>query len=207
MRSAWTPWIAAGLLLAVGIVAYYALSERLRPRVELPVYGQVPDFQLLDHEGRPISLADLKGRYWVAEFFFASCAGICLQMNQNMTEVQRAFLDRADQVKIVSFTVDPERDTPEVLKAYSQNWNARLEQWIFVTGPKPEIYRLARHGFKLAADEIPPQEEGGPYDFIHSSKFALVDPQGQIRGYYDGTDREEVRRLIGDLKRLLRSGS
>jgi protein SCO1/2 len=207
MRSAWTPWIAAGLLLAVGIVAYYAISERLRPRVELPVYGQVPDFQLLDHEGRPISLADLKGRYWVAEFFFASCAGICLQMNQNMTEVQRAFLDRADQVKIVSFTVDPERDTPEVLKAYSQNWNARLEQWIFVTGPKPEIYRLARHGFKLAADEIPPQEEGGPYDFIHSSKFALVDPQGQIRGYYDGTDREEVRRLIGDLKRLLRSGS
>ncbi|MEN3009810.1 MAG: SCO family protein [Candidatus Bipolaricaulaceae bacterium] len=99
----------------------------------------------------------------------------------------------------------PRTGHPEVLKAYSRNWNARLEQWIFVTGPKPEIYRLARHGFRLhRTDEIPPQEEGGPYDFIHSSKFVLVDPQGQIRGYYDGTDRRAVETLIRDLRGLLR---
>ncbi|MCS7081687.1 MAG: SCO family protein [Bacteroidetes bacterium] len=207
MKRNRTLWIAGGLLAAAGLILYYAIADRGRSTAELPVYGQVPDFRLINHDEQPISLADLKGRYWVAEFFFASCAGICLQMNQNMTLVQQAFRDQPDRVKIVSFTVDPERDTPEILKAYSRNWNARLEQWIFVTGPKPEIYRLARYGFRLAADEIPPQEEGGPYDFIHSSKFVLVDPQGQIRGYYDGTDRKAVETLIRDLRSLLRKDS
>lgn len=169
----------------------------------LPVYWSVPDFRLIAHDGKPFGLKDLKGKIWVAEFFFASCAGICPIMNQNMTEVQKAFADNPNVI-IVSITVDPKNDTPEILREYRQNFGAMDGKWFFLTGDKKAIYRLARHGFKVAAEEVPPQEEGGPTDFIHSDRFILVDRLGRIRGFYNGTDKEQVRKLIADIKRLLR---
>ncbi|MEN3009809.1 MAG: SCO family protein [Candidatus Bipolaricaulaceae bacterium] len=102
MKRNRTLWIVGGLLAAAaGLTLYYAIADRGRSAPELPVYGRVPDFRLINHDEQPISLADLKGRYWVAEFFFASCAGICLQMNQNMRLVQQAFRDQPDRVKMV----------------------------------------------------------------------------------------------------------
>jgi protein SCO1/2 len=189
----------------VAIIAATAAFAHFLKRSEsgLPVYWSVPDFSLIAHDGKPFGLKDLKGKIWVAEFFFASCAGICPIMNQNMMEVQKAFADNPDVV-IVSITVDPKNDTPEVLREYRQNFNAMDGKWFFLTGDKKAIYRLARHGFKVAAEEVPPQEEGGATDFIHSDRFILIDRQGQIRGYYNGTDKEQVRKLIADIKRLLR---
>lgn len=168
----------------------------------LPVYWSVPEFQLIADDGKPFGSERLKGKIWVAEFFFASCAGICPIMNQNMMEVQKAFADNPD-VFIVSITVDPQNDTPKILREYRQNFDAIEGKWFFLTGDKKTIYQLARHGFKLAAEEVPPQEEGGPTDFIHSDRFVLVDRKGRIRGFYNGTEKSDVRKLIDDVHKLL----
>lgn len=186
---------------SVALALIWSWQRRHRD-APLPVFGVVPSFRLTSHTGKPISLKDLKGHVWVAEFFFASCAGMCLKMNANMAKVQRAFR-HIPKVKIVSFTVDPDRDTVSVLSEYAKNWGAVKGQWFFVTGAKKVIYRLARHGFKLAVREVPPEEEGGPTDFIHSDRFVLIDQDGRIRGYYRGTEPKEVARLIADIHRLL----
>ncbi len=169
----------------------------------LPVYWSVPDFRLIADDGKPITLADLKGKIWVSEFFFTSCAGICVEMNTNMMRVQKAFADNPD-VSIVSFTVDPQTDTVEILREYRKNYDALDGKWFFVTGEKKAIYRLARHGFKLTAQEVKPQEEGGLTDFIHSDRFVLVDRKGYIRGFYNGTEKRQVKKLIADIRKLLK---
>lgn len=196
-------------LQLLGLVAAFTLFVALafahlwiKSGNRLPVYWSVPDFQLIADDGKPFSSERLKGKVWVAEFFFASCAGICPIMNQNMMEVQKAFADNPD-VLIVSITVDPKNDTPEVLREYRRNFDAIEGKWFFLTGDKKAIYQLARHGFKLAAEEVPPKEEGGPTDFIHSDRFVLVDRQGRIRGFYNGTEKSEVRKLIADIRKLL----
>ncbi len=199
-------WHLSICLLAFTVVAAiiaFAFSHIQRQERKLPVYWQVPDFKLIDHNGKPFGLKELEGKIWVAEFFFASCAGICPIMNTNMMQVQKAFANNPD-VLIVSITVDPQNDTPEVLKEYRKDFNAMEGKWFFLTGDKKAIYRLARHGFKVAAEEMPPQEEGGPADFIHSDRFILVDRKGRIRGYYNGTSKEQVEKLIADIERLLR---
>ncbi len=190
------------LIAAISAVTAVAVWHQSR-QSGLPTYWSVPDFRLTTSDEQPISLADLKGKVWVAKFFFTSCAGICLQMSRNMTLVQRAFKDHPD-VLIVSFTVDPERDNPETLREYGKMFGAIQGKWLFVTGEKRAIYQLARHGFKLSVQEVKPEEEGGPTDFIHSDRLVLVDRKGRIRGFYDGTNREQVRRLINDMRRLLR---
>ncbi|MER3501037.1 MAG: SCO family protein [Candidatus Fervidibacterota bacterium] len=192
-------WLAIlGMLL--GVLGWLWNQQR---DSGLPVYWTVPDFQLIADNGKPITLADLRGKVWVAEFFFTSCAGICLEMNRNMQKVQHTFKGNPD-FRIVAFTVDPHRDTPDILREYGKNFGAQPGQWIFVTGEKKAIYRLARHGFRVTAQEVKPEEEGGPLDFIHSDRFILVDRQGRIRGYYNGTDEKQVARLIADIRRLLR---
>jgi protein SCO1/2 len=195
--------LSLGSLMAiVAVTAAFAYFLK-RNGSGLPVYSAVPDFRLTADDGKPITLSDLKGKIWVAEFFFASCAGICLDMNRNMVRVQKAFADNPD-VRIVSFTVDPQNDTPEILREYRKNFDAMDGKWVFVTGDKKAIYRLARHGFKVAAAEVKPQEEGGATDFIHSDRFILVDRKGRIRGYYNGTDKKQVDKLIADIRKLLR---
>jgi protein SCO1/2 len=195
--------LSLGSLMAiVAVTAAFAYFLK-RNGSGLPVYWAVPDFRLTADDGKPITLSDLKGKIWVAEFFFASCAGTCLDMNRNMVRVQKAFADNPD-VRIVSFTVDPQNDTPEILREYRKNFDAMDGKWVFVTGDKKAIYRLARHGFKVAAAEVKPQEEGGATDFIHSDRFILVDRKGRIRGYYNGTDKKQVDKLIADIRKLLR---
>ncbi len=197
-RIAETVSLATIALLGTAVVLAVLVTKRNR----LPYYWQVPPFQLTADDGHQISTEDLKGKVWVAEFFFASCAGICLQMNKNMMKVQAAFRDHPD-FWIVSFTVDPQTDTPKMLRLYKRNYNAIEGKWWFVTGDKKKIYRLARHGFKISVAEVPPSEEGGPRDFIHSDRFILVDRDGWVRGFYNGTDQKEVKRLIEDIRSIL----
>ncbi len=186
--------ISIGIFIALKIQIWKVSSAAV-----LPTYGEIPEFNLIEHHGGEISLERLKGNVWVADFFFTSCAGICPRMTEQMTRVQEAFRNDP-RVKLVSFTVDPERDSVWVLSEYAKGWGAVNGKWFFVTGEKKKIYELARLGFKLPVDD----GDGGPEDFIHSDKFVLVDAKGRIRGYYSGTDHEEVDKLIRDIKLILK---
>lgn len=197
----WTV-LALTLLSVTGAFVWSVVKEKA-DRSSLPLLGTLPDFEFPTHLGEPISARQLRGSVWVAMFFFTSCASICPIMNRNMTKVQAAFDDQPE-VKILAFTVDPQHDTVPILRAYSENWGAKPHKWYYVTGSKKALYRLAREGFKLAVEEAPPVEPGGPNDFIHSDRFVLVDRLGRIRGYYNGTDEAEVQKLITDLRRLLK---
>ena len=138
----------------------------------------------------------------MADFIFTTCGGACPAMTARMARLRR---EVPDEVVFVSFTVDPAHDTPEALSRYAASFKAD-DRWLFVTGPQKELYGLSTEGFKLAAMEVPPeqQKEGEDGPFLHSSKFVLVDRSGEIRGYYDSTDEEEMRALVADLTRLQR---
>lgn len=188
------------LSFAIGIYIVLMIEIKKMSSIEvLPLYGDIPEFSLVDHHGETINLEKLKGNIWVADFFFTSCAGICPRMTEQMTRVQEVFKNNP-KVKLVSFTVDPETDSVWVLSMYAKGWGAINGKWFFVTGEKKKIYDLARHGFKLPVEE----GDGGPGDFIHSDKFVLVDADGRIRGYYSGTEPEEVDKLIRDVKLILK---
>jgi protein SCO1/2 len=197
------------LLLAMAMVAFLlALWRRqdalVAQREALPVLGTVQnDFRLTTQWGDTLSLQDLKGKVWVAYFFFSTCPSICPIMNRNMTKVQEAIKDLPDTL-IVGFTVDPDTDKPEVLGRYGKNLGVQKGKWFYLTGDKTVIYRVARQSFKLAAEPAPNVQPGSTHDFIHSDKFVLVDRQGHIRGYYSGTDLDSVNQLIDDLRRIVR---
>ena len=168
---------------------------------DLPRFGRLPEFSLQDHHGDPATLAGLKGRIWVADFIFTRCGGACPAMTARMSRLRH---DVPDEVAFVSFTVDPANDTPEVLARYAANFKSDA-RWRFVTGRRTDLYALSTDGFKLAAMEVPaaqqrPGEGDGP--FLHSSKFVLVDRFGEIRGYYDSTDEDDVKKLAMDIARV-----
>jgi protein SCO1/2 len=167
---------------------------------DLPRFGRLPDFSLQDHRGHPATLAGLKGRIWVADFIFTRCGGACPAMTARMSRLRH---EVPDEVAFVSFTVDPANDTPEVLARYAANFKGD-PRWRFVTGRQKDLYALSTDGFKLAAMEVPPaeQEAGGDGPFLHSSKFVLVDRFGDIRGYYDSTDENEVKKLAADIAHI-----
>ncbi len=164
-----------------------------------PVQGPAPKFRLTDQSGRPFDAAALQGHPWIADFIFTSCPGQCAQMTRQMASLQSRL---PDNVQFVSISVDPRRDTPEVLARYAQANGARTQQWHFLTGEPARIERLARDGFRLSYAEG--TDPGEP--IIHSVRFVLVDPHGMIRGLYDGTDPEQVEHLVRDVQSLRRKG-
>ena len=169
--------------------------------VELRSKGKdhfIADFDLIDQDGLTFSSSSVPKKIWVVEYFFASCMGICPIMNEQMKRVQAAFLADTNVV-ILSFTVDPDRDTPEVLKAYAEEHDAQSEKWIFLTGEKELIYELARKSFFLLRPAEAENQGDVGNDFIHTNNFVLIDENKQIRGYYDGTNRNEVDELIEDI--------
>ncbi|WP_229734028.1 SCO family protein [Pontibacter amylolyticus] len=161
------------------------------------LFKQVPVFEFTSQQGQAISQNELDGNIYVADFFFATCPDICKEMSSQMVRVQEAFHDE-EQVKLVSFSVNPEHDTPEVLREYGERYNADPAKWYFLTGDREKIYNLAQKGFYL-----PVMKVEGQQDFIHSEKFMLVDKDRYVRGIYDGTDKEDVDRLILEIKVLL----
>lgn len=194
--------MVGSVLATVGL----ALLIGPRPMAEpLPEYGRVPAFALIDQHEQPVTREDLLGHVWVAEFIFTRCGAICPIMVQNMKVVRdelEARFPGADDVRFVSITVDPEHDTPEVLRAYAERQGADSENWLFLTAAQREpIWRLSEEGFKLGVSETPDD----PFMPIsHGSKFVLVDRDAQIRGYYTGTTTEGREELMVDLRQLLR---
>jgi protein SCO1 len=161
------------------------------------LFNQIPEFRLTAQQGQEISQQQLDGNIYVADFFFATCPDICKEMSSQLVRVQEAFQDEA-QVKLVSFSVNPEHDTPEVLQAYGERYGADPDKWYFLTGDRDQIYSLAKKGFYL-----PVMQVEGQQDFIHSDKFMLVDKNRYVRGIYNGTDADDVDRLILEIRVLL----
>ena len=159
----------------------------------------VPDFSFIDQKGNEVHREDYKGKIFVADFFFTRCPSICLKMTSELKRVQDKYSDNPE-LKLISFTVDPERDDPKSLANYASQFGADYDQWKMVTGDKKELYKLARNGFFITAVE----GDGGEEDFIHSEKLALIDREGKIRGYYDGTKPESVDELMKHIKVLLK---
>ena len=164
---------------------------------ELARFYPVPDFSLTDQSDRNVKLDDLKGHVWVADFIFTNCAGACPMMTDKMRKLQDTL---PVEVRMVSITVDPSRDTPKALAAYAAERGATPDRWLFLTGEKQALHDLCIKGFKLPLDET-----GGTAaePIGHSTRFVLVDQQGEIRGYYDATDEESLKQLAGDAKSLL----
>lgn len=160
---------------------------------------RVPPFSFINQDGQPFSDKDLEGKIYVTDFFFTRCPDICLTMSSELARVSEVMKDKPDFV-ILSHTVDPAYDSAQVLKSYAQRYNADPKRWIFVTGDKAAIYEQARCGYYIAAK---PATSDTEIDFIHSDKFVLVDKEKRIRGYYSGTRREDVDRLITEIQVLL----
>lgn len=165
------------------------------------LYHQVPPFSFTDQSGKQLSSADLEGKILIVDFFFTRCTTICPRMKTQMQRLQFQLSDPAfDDVYMLSHTVDPEHDTPEVLRAHARKLKADTTRWKFLTGSKEDLYTLGADGYFLAAREDVLADDG----FLHSEMFVLVDRDRHIRGYYDGTNTEEVNKLVGELKMLLK---
>ena len=160
----------------------------------LPSFGVVPDFTLTDQTGAKFSSTALDKKVWIADFIFTNCPGPCPRMSSQMHQVQTA-LANDDTVRFVSFTVDPARDTPPVLAAYAQHFEATQGKWFFLTGAIPDLNRMSRGVFMLG------NVDGS---LEHSTRFALVDRSGRIRGYYQTSEPEAIPTLIADARRLLK---
>jgi len=158
----------------------------------LPDLGAVPEFSFTERTGTKVGLADLRGRTWVADFVFTSCAGTCPAMSLRMAEVHEVLRKEPDAL-CVTFTTDPERDTLQVLEGYAIKYGATPDRWLFVRGPQAEVLSLQHGGFKIGSATDP---------FLHSERFVLVDARGRIRGYYHALDPEGVPSLLRDFRRL-----
>lgn len=163
------------------------------------VHHTIPAFEFTNQKGKPVSGQKLEGNITVVNFFFTSCPTICPPMMNNLKRVQKTFLD-SDTVQILSHTVDPMHDSVSVLADYGEKLGVAPDKWDLVTGDKKVIYRIARNGYELVAVEGNAGETG----FIHSERLALIDWKKRIRGYYDGTEPDEVDALIEDIRYLLK---
>ena len=165
---------------------------------DLPKLFPVPNASLVDEQGRPVSLDSMKGSVTVYDFIFTNCSGICPIMSRNMAALTKKIPDDAP-VRFVSITVDPQRDTPEVLREYAKRYR-NDDRWVFLTGDREAIVRLSVDGFKLGAGDPVPGGEA----LLHSSKFAVADKEGVIRQYYGGTDGDAPEEVAATVKDLLR---
>ena len=161
-------------------------------------YHTIADFSFTNQNGKTITQKDYEGKIYVADFFFTTCKSICPKMTTNLVDVQKAFLDNP-KVKLLSFTVMPDIDSVSVLKEYAKLNGVIDSKWNLVTGDKKAIYSMARKSY-LAVKQGKPDEL---YDMVHTENFVLVDSQKRVRGFYDGTKKEEKKRLIEDINWLL----
>ena len=159
-------------------------------------YHKIAPFKLINQNGDTITQETYKDKIYVADFFFTTCQTICPIMTDHMVQIQKELKEDSD-VLLLSHSVIPEYDTPEILKAYALKKGVNDAQWNLVTGSKKEIYTLARKSY-LAVKDIPGEEDA----MVHTENFMLIDKKSQIRGYYDGTDPQEIERLLEEIEFL-----
>ena len=205
------------ILAAVSVIILMLFYNALLPIKKLPVYQpamvnfelvdstiqhhkkfhRIADFSLTNQNGKTVTQKDFKGKIYVADFFFTNCPNICIAMTDNLLKVQEKIKNNPN-VMLLSHSVTPKIDSVPQLKKYAIEKGVIDKKWNLVTGGKKEIYELARRSY-LAVKE---DGDGGPFDMIHTENFILVDPDRRIRGFYDGTDLEEIQRLLEELEIL-----
>ena len=213
--------IIVGIIAIIGIITAYMMTkpsdEKALPIINpIDVNEEMVDrdlvrqgfghkigtFSFTDQTNQAYGSKDVKGKVFVAEYFFTNCGTICPKMTAQMERVQQRF-NGNNELKILSFTVDPTNDTAARMAEYAKLHKANNKQWHFLTGTQEELYRIARrYFFILKPAEVKNQGDVGS-DFIHTNNFVLVDQQQRIRGYYDGTSEKEVDQLMKDIERLL----
>lgn len=206
-----------GVLLVFSIITIYLFYVALKPSKSLPVfnpsdvnpelvdstvqyiskYHTIADFSFVNQNGKTITQKDYEGKVYVADFFFTTCGSICPKMTTNLAEVQKAVINNP-KVMLLSHTVFPETDSVPVLKAYALKNGVIDSKWNLVTGDKKAIYTMARKSY-LAVKLGKPEQL---YDMVHTENFVLVDTKKRVRGFYDGTKKEDMKRLIEDINFL-----
>ena len=183
--------------------AFYAFLDANidSSKSRLPVLNIVKPFSFERQDGRQISEKNVAGKVYAAEFFFTTCEGICPKMNRNMKKVFDEFKNENDFL-ILSHTVDPETDNIARLKTYADSLGADIKSWWFLTGSKDSLYKTARESYIL--DDPKNNATNIDEQFIHTQFFALIDRNGQVRGIYDGLKKDEIEKLITDIKDLLK---
>ncbi|TNJ45403.1 SCO family protein [Tamlana fucoidanivorans] len=160
-------------------------------------YHKIADFSLVNQNGNIITQEAYKDKIYVADFFFTTCQTICPIMTNHMADIQKEILND-DEVMLLSHSVTPDIDTVAQLRQYANKKGVNDEKWNLVTGDKKQIYELARKSYLAVKDN----GDGGPFDMIHTENFMLIDKKRQIRGFYDGTNSEDILRLLKDIKIL-----
>ena len=182
-------WLFVGFSVIIFLVMVGRVDEEEKA---LPFLGELTEFQLTDQNGEQFSRDDLLGKVWVADFIFTTCAGPCPIMSGQFTELQSRFGNASD-FRLLSISVNPDYDTPEVLKEYGDRYGADHDRWRFLTGKKDRIHELAVEGFKVGSVEDP---------IFHSTRFILLDSKARIRGYYISSELEEMQQLWRDVELL-----
>lgn len=191
------PWFVLGVIVvAIAVLNLWSVFNKKPEQKTEAAKTVVPNFNLINQHAETVSLSDMKGKIWITDFIFTHCPTICPAMTQEMAKLQGHF--ESQPVYFVSITVDPDRDTPEMLAAYVKFFTANDKRWHFLTGEKEQIYQLAKDGFRLTAA----QHAGG---FPHSTKFVLVDQKGYIHGYYDSRNNADMNKLRGDVETLIKN--
>ena len=200
--KATTLWKATLIAIPIVTLLFLLWLQRLEVSAlrqrSVSSYGSVPEFQLINQDGKQFGSANLRGKIWIADFIYSTCPGPCPMVSSRMSELQKPF--QKTDVHLVSFSVDPAKDTPEVLRIYAERLQAEPGRWDFLTGPQSTIYNLSRNGFKLAVSDGS-DAQGIP---VHSTRMILVDRHGEIRGYYDAAEADAVTKLVADTTHLLR---
>ncbi len=193
-------WVGLLGVFLVGLVGWRVMAPRQSTRVELPVLSTVPAFTFVDQSGASFSSGAMTGKVWVANFIFTRCPNICPKFTAKMGALQDKSAKDLESLQLVSFTVDPEHDTPEVLLAYGQKHKADFTRWHFARGPRPELEKVIREGM------MQPMEPGDGVDLntvVHGSYFALVDAQLRVRGVYRFSEPGAVDEVLRDARILL----
>jgi protein SCO1 len=188
----WVIWVVG--VMAVMVIGAVRRVAPKPPELRLPL----PAFELVNQRGEPFGSKDLRGRIWVADFVFTSCPTVCPKLTKRMGELQHRTRNLGDAFHLVTFTVDPENDTPERLAAYAKAYRASPRRWSFLTGSLASIEDTVVKGFKLAMGKEEMSPGSGLFSVFHGEKFVLVDREGMIRGYYDADD-EGMNRLLRDV--------
>lgn len=193
-------WVGLLGVVLVGLVIYRATASRESLKVQLPVLSSVPTFSFVDQSGAPFTSAQLSGKIWVANFIFTRCPNICPKFTAKMGTLQDRSREQFPQLALVSFTVDPENDTPEVLTTYGQKFHADFGRWHFLRGERAELERVIRDGM------LQPMDRGDGKDLntvVHGSYFALIDQKLQVRGVYRFSEPGAVDDVLRDARLLL----
>lgn len=203
-----------GVFIVLSAIILTLFYSALKPKKTLPIfnpadvnpelvdstvqykskYHTIADFSFINQNGKTITQKDYEGKIYVADFFFTTCGSICPKMTTNLSDIQKAFANNP-KVKLLSHTVFPETDSVPVLKAYAKKHHVDDNKWNLVTGDKKEIYTMARKSY-LAVKLGKPSEL---YDMVHTENFVLVDTKRRVRGFYDGTNKDDMKRLIEDI--------